>query len=145
MKKFVKSISMILLSCALMLPTTVFAESFDLADCTVTTENSNGITPRIGLNESYIKNGYYNNYYTSDGDYFYITKGETVTFRVNLEKAHHVQMGYATSKSNRIMTYDGTSKNPTTSISIPANGDYFFWILNVSSDTMHILGGSIEY
>jgi hypothetical protein len=54
-------------------------------------------------------------------------------------------MGYATSKSNRIMTYDGTSKNPTTSISIPANGDYFFWIFNVSSDTMHILGGSIEY
>lgn len=119
---------------------------FDLSELSYISEREDGTMPFITIPENNaVANGETRVYSKSDGNPFYISAGTIVTFTVKLNSSAHVIMGYQDSNGVKHPVYNNSGKTNTTTIYITDNGNYRFYITNVSSDVIQISGGSITF
>lgn len=119
----------------------------DLYDCVSVAVDKSGKpvpTPKIGITTHDIGpyGGKY--YYTAHGTSFVLSAGTQVSFSVRLKSSASVKMGYV-KDGNEVVTTEVASSNPSTTITIPANGNYAFMLRNNTGNTITVSGGSISY
>lgn len=98
---------------------------------------------RLGLSKHSIKQGGTRYYYTSEGTHFKVSANSTVTFKVKLNSSTHVEMGYALKNQSRNPAYNGVSNNPSFTTTLRQEGEYCFYLMNYSADTITVNSGSI--
>lgn len=111
-------------------------------------ENDNpiDIMPLVSVGKATIRNGYAVNFGTNKGQ-FYIESGTTVSVEFELENPSLYEVGYKY-KQHRYPVVTETS-DATDSISVDfmvdESGSYYVYLKNLSSETMHVTGGTITY
>ncbi|WP_143424735.1 hypothetical protein [Gemmiger sp. An194] len=98
---------------------------------------------RLSLSKHSIAQGNIRYYYTSSGTHFKVSANSTVTFSVTLNSSAHVEMGYALKNQSRKSVYNGTSKTPSFTTVLREEGEYCFYLMNYSADTITVNSGSI--
>jgi len=85
-------------------------------------------------------------YFTSSGKYFTIDRGTSVSVTVKTDVNSSVKIGYYKVGESDVTTYTSASRktNHSTTITIPADGQYSIWIYNNGSDAFTVTGGSME-
>lgn len=99
----------------------------------------------MGLQQISIESGETVSFYDSNGSMFYVSGGTTVTFRVNLNTASSVKMGYINQAGSRTQKYSGSGTSHKTSFTIPSTGYYRFYVTNSGSKTIKVTGGEISF
>ena len=107
------------------------------------------IVPLVDLNTKAppLESGEHRYYFTSSGKYFTIDKGTSVSVTVKTNVNSSVKIGYYKVGESDVTTYTSGARktNHTTTITIPADGQYSIWIYNNGSDAFTVTGGSIVY
>lgn len=112
---------------------------------TVWVEENEQQGSRMGVPQSSIGSGKTISFLDSSGSMFYVLGGTTVNFTVKLSTSGSVQMGYINNSGTKTRTYSGTGSSHSTSFMIPTTGYYRFYVMNQSSSTLQITGGTISF
>ena len=100
---------------------------------------------RMGISSTTLSAGETINIIDNDGMAFYVPGGAKISFYISLKTSGSVEMGYKNSKGVKTKTYSGTGKSHSTTFTIGSTGYYKFYITNISSGTITITGGSLNF
>lgn len=126
----------------------VTEEIFDIQDLySVELDEAGNPVPqlRIAIGETTVGKGNIRYFYNASGNHFSVAANTTVTFKVKLNKAVKVQMGYAKKGNSRVATYSGSSKTPSTTFTLSSKGSYCFFLKNLGASSVTIKSGSIKF
>lgn len=95
-------------------------------------------TPRLALTEHTIEAGETIEYHS-----FHASKGQKVTFRATFNRRITYECGFSGAGYTERMK-NGTGSSFSVSKSMPASGDYYFYITNDSDEPVTVKSGSIQ-
>ena len=145
MKKTRIFLGMLGLMCLTAMPVSAADNVRNIANSSVEGLCTDQIADRMGLQQISIESGETVSFYDSNGSMFYVSGGTTVTFRVNLNTASSVKMGYINQAGSRTQKYSGSGTSHKTSFTIPSTGYYRFYVTNSGSKTIKVTGGEISF
>lgn len=145
MKKTRIFLGMLGLMCLTAMPVSAADNVRNIANSSVEGLCTDQIEDRMGLQQISIESGETASFYDSNGSMFYVSGGTTVTFRVNLNTASSVKMGYINQAGSRTQKYSGSGTSHKTSFTIPSTGYYRFYVTNSGSKTIKVTGGEISF